>query len=490
MFFIFFGMIDGVDAKELTRTCRYADANEDSIVYLFVYSDGNVDAYVNKDRGAKKTGHNNRGNLETDVNNWNSSDYANSCPKYLAYNGLLDAGYSVHVGNTEESLDYRPGPILSLSDFDGIDATCSYDVGLSDGSTNAFKLTVYRDGFVLGDPLPFGEGGGAFGPIGGINYHLKSFYDEMYSDAGLLKQCPNLSFCEELAASVYEVKPGSTLCSNGETGQRLTSKGTNNESGIEEEEDQSRDVCSKTRYAKDNITDHKYIIDFYFNESGEKYFSVSRHDSTAQGGDAPYNGDIMVDNVIFRVDPDYYDKYWEDCDGTEIYLRAPDGEYAIRQITGVKDEMYSTSPEGSNGFETDINEEEDESWNPDQLCHGNNCNISMKNICTEANVSKTLRAIGLIVIIIKVLIPAVIIIIGIKNLFMIITSGKEDDVKKYVKAIALRVIIGVVIFLLPGIINFVYDAAQEVIGGGQSSDFDNCWNCLFDIDQCDTSGND
>ena len=71
---------------------------------------------------------------------------------------------------------------------------------------------------------------------------------------------------------------------------------------------------------------------------------------------------------------------------------------------------------------------------------------------------------------------------------MIITSGKEDDVKKYAKSIAIRVVIGVVIFLIPGIINFIYDAAQDVIGGGQPNDFDNCWNCLFDIDQCDTSG--
>ncbi|HIQ93941.1 TPA: hypothetical protein IAB29_02245 [Candidatus Ventrenecus stercoripullorum] len=491
--FAFFGMIGTVEARELSRTCRYTDGSENSIVYLFVYSDGDSTAYIRKDRGSFRNESDGRGDPETDVNNWDSSKYSNSCPEYLAYNGRLDFGYSVHVGDTEESLDYRPGPILSLSNFDGIDATCSYDVNLSNGSTNTFTLTVYRDGFVVGDPLTLGEGGENFGPMGGINYHLGDVYEEMYNDAGQLRQCPILSFCEESSANVYEVKPGGTICSNGETGQRLTSHGTNNVSGIEEEEDQSRNVCSEPRYASDNISGHQYIIDFYFNQNGEKYFRVSRNDNTSQGGDAPYNGDILVDNLLFRVDPDYYDVYWEDCDSTEIYLRAPEGVYEVRQITGVNDEMYSTAPEDSNGFETDNTasiEEPDEPWNPHQVCQGDNCNISMEKICTDSNVSNTLHSIGILIVIIKVLVPAVIIIIGIKNLFMIITSGKEDDVKKYAKSIALRIIIGVGIFLLPSIINFIYDAAQDVIGEGQANGFDNCWNCLFDLDQCDTSGND
>ncbi len=140
---------------------------------------------------------------------------------------------------------------------------------------------------------------------------------------------------------------------------------------------------------------------------------------------------------------------------------------------------------GSHGGSNDPN---DTPFNPNDACQGGRCNISMGEICKDANVSNTLRSIGIIIIIIKVLVPAVIIIVGIKNLFMIITSGKEEDVKKYTKAIVIRVVIGVAIFLLPGIINFIYDAAQDVIGGGQSNSFDNCWNCLFDIDQCDTSG--
>lgn len=144
-------------------------------------------------------------------------------------------------------------------------------------------------------------------------------------------------------------------------------------------------------------------------------------------------------------------------------------------------------------FDESIPEDSDDdddnpATNPDELCDGNDCDISMRSICIDSNVSSTLRGIGILITLIKILVPAVIIIIGIKNLFQIIVSGKDDDLKKHVKSLVLRIVVGVIIFLIPGIINFIYDAAQDVIGGGQSSDFDNCWNCLFDIDQCDTSG--
>ena len=493
--FAFFGMIGTAGARELSRTCRYTDSGEDSIVYLFVYSDGEAVAYVNKDRGTKKTGNNNRGNRESDVNNWDSSKYSNSCPEYLAYNGRLDFGYSVHVGDTEESLDYRPGPILSLSNFDGIDATCSYDVDTYDGNTQEITISVYQDGFITYDPLPYSDGGDSFGNLNGINYYMGDFYDQMYNDAGQLRQCPNLSLCEE--TDHYELGIGSSTCTNGQSGRVLSSDGVDNESGVDQEEDQTREVC--TRYATDVISNYQYEIRFYYNQDGERAFDVTVNlDGVDQnaGGTALYNGIVSISNPVYNVsisvDPDYYDAYWSSessCNDTPVFLNSPDGMYGVRLISGVRDENFSTAPDDSDGFETDNTASSgDQPFNPNELCQGNNCNISMREICTDSNVSNTLRSIGIIIVIIKVLVPAVIIIVGIKNLFMIITSGKEDDVKKYAKSIAIRVVVGVVIFLIPGIINFIYDAAQDVIGGGQSSGFDNCWNCLFDIDQCNTSG--
>ena len=150
---------------------------------------------------------------------------------------------------------------------------------------------------------------------------------------------------------------------------------------------------------------------------------------------------------------------------------------------------FSNNPLCSvDGVSTGYCNDDNNDNNPNNLCKGDECNISLSDMCKNRNISNTLKSIGIVIVIIKILVPAVIIIIGIKNLFMIITSGKEEDVKKGVKAIALRVVIGVVIFLLPGIINFIYDLAQDVISEEQSNGFENCWNCIFDIDNCNTSG--
>ena len=58
--------------------------------------------------------------------------------------------------------------------------------------------------------------------------------------------------------------------------------------------------------------------------------------------------------------------------------------------------------------------------------------------------------------------------------------------KKYVKSIVYRMGIGVVIFLLPSIITFIYNIASDVIdsSGGDGDAFNNCWNCVMDIDNC------
>lgn len=69
---------------------------------------------------------------------------------------------------------------------------------------------------------------------------------------------------------------------------------------------------------------------------------------------------------------------------------------------------------------------------------------------------------------------------GFVNLFKIITSGKEDEAKKYAKIIVRNVIIGVIIFIAPGLINFVFDLADDVVTPSNKSDFSNCVNCILD----------
>lgn len=131
---------------------------------------------------------------------------------------------------------------------------------------------------------------------------------------------------------------------------------------------------------------------------------------------------------------------------------------------------------------------DDGGFSPDDVCgeDGEECNISIRTMCNDSSVARTLRGIGIAIVLIKILVPAVIIVMGFVNLFKIITSGKEDDVRKYVKSIVIRIIVGVVIFLLPSIVNFVFEIASGVVdaSGGDGNALDNCWNCVMNIDEC------
>ena len=119
------------------------------------------------------------------------------------------------------------------------------------------------------------------------------------------------------------------------------------------------------------------------------------------------------------------------------------------------------------------------SFQPNGLCSGEDCNISLAKFCNDGKVARTFKFIGLVFFVAKILVPAVIIAVGIIDLIKVITSGKEEDMKKHVKNIGMRVIIGVLIFLLPTIIDAVYGVASDIVSNGGTSAFDNCEACLM-----------
>lgn len=117
--------------------------------------------------------------------------------------------------------------------------------------------------------------------------------------------------------------------------------------------------------------------------------------------------------------------------------------------------------------------------------------ISLLGFCTESKVARLLKGVGILIVIAKILVPAIIILMGFVNLFKIITAGKEDEARKYAKSIVTKIIIGVIIFLLPGLINFVFDIANNIIASSSEyqSEFTNCEKCILDIGECNTNGN-
>lgn len=120
-------------------------------------------------------------------------------------------------------------------------------------------------------------------------------------------------------------------------------------------------------------------------------------------------------------------------------------------------------------------------FSPKDICaNKENCNVSLAEFCNKDNVVTTMKFIGYLFMIVKILIPTIIIVVGFVNLFKIITSGKEEDVKKYVKSIVIRIGLGILIFLLPSIIELIYNTANKIITDSETTESSNCVNCILD----------
>ena len=188
----------------------------------------------------------------------------------------------------------------------------------------------------------------------------------------------------------------------------------------------------------------------------------------------------------FTIDTETFDNFFDDsCIGSNFYVVEEAGISSGSYILTTNEDKAKEGTNYAQGEEgKDFGEKK---FNPKQLCEkSENCDISLANFCTSGMVARTFKFLGLLFYILKGLVPGIIIVMGFVNLFKIMTSGKLDDAKKYAKSIIIRIFVGIAIFLLPGIINTIYDAAKGIIGSGGTGGFDNCASCLLNpnSDKC------
>lgn len=103
------------------------------------------------------------------------------------------------------------------------------------------------------------------------------------------------------------------------------------------------------------------------------------------------------------------------------------------------------------------------------------------NFCTKLR--SPLKFIGYIVFILKIIVPILLLIFGMIDLFKAVTGGKDGEIMKSLKSFAFRVIAGVLIFFVPTIISFVFslvDGFDEV-----TSEYNVCQTCILNVSKCD-----
>ena len=53
----------------------------------------------------------------------------------------------------------------------------------------------------------------------------------------------------------------------------------------------------------------------------------------------------------------------------------------------------------------------------------------------------------------------------------------------------MRVVIGIIIFLIPTLANFIFGVVNDALGNNTSNSYENCTNCILDTNKCKVLNN-
>ncbi|NLL01507.1 MAG: hypothetical protein GX265_00565 [Mollicutes bacterium] len=105
------------------------------------------------------------------------------------------------------------------------------------------------------------------------------------------------------------------------------------------------------------------------------------------------------------------------------------------------------------------------------------------DICKEDDIIKALTFIGYLLFFVKLLVPFIIILIGTMDYYKSVTASKDDSLKEQTQKFLKRIVIGILVFFIPTIINtflVFFSNYSETIAG-----FQQCTECLLDPISCD-----
>lgn len=104
---------------------------------------------------------------------------------------------------------------------------------------------------------------------------------------------------------------------------------------------------------------------------------------------------------------------------------------------------------------------------------------NLSEICAEERVQNSLKFVGYLLYIVKVAIPGLLILFGAIDFAKVVVTSKQDTLSKSAMSFVRRIIIGIVIFLIPTVVNYVF----ELVGHGNTS-YNECRICVFSPSLC------
>lgn len=101
---------------------------------------------------------------------------------------------------------------------------------------------------------------------------------------------------------------------------------------------------------------------------------------------------------------------------------------------------------------------------------GNNC----------ADFAQTLKIGGIIMLLVKIIIPIIIIIRSVLNMISVVTSGSTDDLKKQARKIGISIMAAILIFFVPTLVDVAFGVMSNATSKEVTNDdADLCRACIF-----------
>ena len=105
-----------------------------------------------------------------------------------------------------------------------------------------------------------------------------------------------------------------------------------------------------------------------------------------------------------------------------------------------------------------------------------------ENMCSREEIQNVMRFVGYIIMFIKLFVPLIIIVQGVFIFYNGVKAGKEDELKKCVQTLGKRILVGIIIMLLPTIIDITLSTVKEWTD--YQGEYETCTECLFHPNNC------
>ena len=99
------------------------------------------------------------------------------------------------------------------------------------------------------------------------------------------------------------------------------------------------------------------------------------------------------------------------------------------------------------------------------------------NFCSEKGTIAAINVVAWIILIAKIAIPFIIIFFGTFDIVKAVIDGNNDSLLKKLKALGIKVVLGVFIFFLPALV-------KGVVGYLVPAEYNKCAKCLFEPGSC------